>query len=132
MHKYATALQLILNDDQLEVCKLNNVWTFITHSDALKAIAIDCGYKFRKLEKVRYISGRKCPFAETKTPAFGTEYWMPVMAYSAKVTSNCWEDSDFDKEMLDRGLIFLKREHAVEVADAWIILMSDTKDIDFA
>lgn len=72
----------------------------------------------------RKVGDEYVPAPQTVAPKDGTVYWTPTISspwgYSA---SEDWWGTDYDREMLDRGLVFLEEEHATANAKAILNLL---------
>ena len=65
---------------------------------------------------------------ETKAPEPGTRYWYPdTISISVKTYTNCWGDSEFDRHLLERGFVHLKKEYAELHSKALIKLSKELK-----
>ena len=60
---------------------------------------------------------------ERVAPAGGTWYWYPALLNDKRRDSLVWSDSPWDRTLLKRGLVFLREEDAVAMAEALLSLL---------
>ena len=56
-------------------------------------------------------------------PADGTWYWYPALLNNRRRDSLVWSGSPWDRTLLKRGLVFLREEDAVVMAEALLSLL---------
>lgn len=75
--------------------------------------------------ETRVINGFEVPAPEAEAPVEGTAYYMPMLHAENPYSCEYWDDHDMDKLWLERGLIFLCKEHAI--ANALAMMGTDPR-----
>jgi len=69
------------------------------------------GYIYRRKLKTIRIGEFDVPAPETKEPAMRTLYYIPNITYG-DIGTTTWQNTSWDKRVLERGLVHLIKEHA--------------------
>ena len=81
-----------------------------------------------KPKKKVTVAGITFSAPETEAPGVNTRYWNPdTIAVSVKTFTNCWKGDEFDRHLLERGFVHLKKEDAKLHAEALIKLSKELK-----
>lgn len=87
---------------------------------AKDALCFNFDTKYRIKPKVKMVNGFEVPLHETVEPYHAQEYFTPSLAASNMWTSKRWGGYKTDKNLLDRGMVYLDKESAVKCAKAML------------
>lgn len=99
------------------VCK-GALTTFTKSGEYIKA----CSNKFNlhMASKTMKVNGYEIEKSETTAPKSGTKYWIPDTARTALIYSTVWANAEFDNLMLNRKVVHLSKENALNHAKAML------------
>ena len=106
-------VQAAANGEDMQVFN-NGKW-----EDKLNSVLAG-GSKYRIKPKIKMVNGFEVPLHETVEPYHAQEYFTPSLAASNMWTSKRWGGYKTDKNLLDRGLVYIDKESAVKCAKAML------------
>ena len=128
-HKHAELMRLYA-EDALETDKPWELWEWRRPGETWQVFINDedvpCWYldiEYRRKPRTTTINGRELVAPERVAPAGGTRYWYPALLNYKRRDSVVWGDSHWDRTLLKRGLVFLREEDAVAMAEALLSLL---------
>ena len=74
------------------------------------------------LHRTIHIGDIDVPEPVRDRPTLGVKYYSPTPQYTAAYDAFTWQGDGFDKRLLERGLIHLTKEAAIEHAKALILV----------
>lgn len=78
------------------------------------------------LEQTNNLNGFSYPSALTEPPSFGTIVYITDISYSDFCFDTEWADGEYEVDMLNRGIVHLTQDNAVEHAQAIILACGGT------
>lgn len=132
-HKYAQVLRWIADGTAFQLRLPNSEYAseweaFDMDSFTDSALAdllkqdLPVDWEFRIKPRTVMCNGVEVPAPESVAPAIGETYYVPSFSdEDCMYSSQTWRNSDFGKEMLERGLVYLRKEDAESRAKAMLI-----------
>ena len=77
-------------------------------------------FQMRVKPKTTTLPARGIPVPETVAPIHGTKYYVPVFSQEYFYSHAWWSNDIVDKRLLERGLVYLKKEDAALAAKAML------------
>lgn len=78
-------------------------------------------WEFRLKPRTILVNGVEVPAPEKEAPADGAEYFVPQFLDIDAYEALYWKQDELDARLLERGLVYLDKESAMERAKAMII-----------
>lgn len=128
------ALQAIIDGKKVEIrgviASCNEEWRLLNiHNTSIDVLTSGL-FMFRLAQETITIGDVSFPKPESKPLEADTEYWVTQTDYETYVALDpfLWSDSPCDKMFLERGIVQLSRENAIEHAKALIKISGGTVD----
>lgn len=118
-HKYAQVLRWIADGEKIQVDV--NGWTTCSAEGVLRHILTGTHNRFRLAPRTIIVNGVEVPAPEMVAPERGVQYLIPSLSKESLYRSYVWYGGEFDKQMLDRDLVYLTPSDAIARAKAMLI-----------
>lgn len=92
-----------------------------TRLDMIKNMPEQSAHQFRIKPRTVMCNGVEVPAPESVAPPVGTQYWTPRTSYTDLRDFDAWGGCDYDLTHLERGLVYLREEHAIARAKAMLV-----------
>jgi hypothetical protein len=121
----------MLNKRQTQGAKLqwlmpdSDEWIDETDEESILTMIANCiynNYSVRVKPRMITIEARKIPMPETVAPPVGTMFYVPAVCSIDYFLNFIW-DSEFNKRLLKRGLVYLNKDDAIKAAKAMLPLL---------
>jgi hypothetical protein len=130
-HKHAEFFIAIANGESMYdwECSLNYDNNYCYAAGCIGSIAQKPdSWKVRRKSKTHVVNGFTVPAPVKIAPSFGTKYCYTAPAVEAFFLSTFYSEDEFDKAVLNRGLIHLTKEAAIANAKAMCGIDPESKD----
>lgn len=124
---FKEALIAHLQGEKVEVrSKGEKVWeSFLKRAGFVKLEQVNDewgrGCEFRLARRTIRVNGVEVPAPERVAPIIGACYYVPDPKADAFCSESTWADQVLDNSCLTRGLVYLRKEDAIERAKAMLI-----------